>query len=138
MNILSYDCTDANGGSFALLVDGQPLAALTGSLDREVPLYLIEEDDLPRPTDSAVLPWLANIPHYRGHLVELRVVGVCSCGEQGCGCTVCRVVRDGDLVVLLDALGSGIAAVSEKEYRFSRANFEAVVKGIRDHARARR
>jgi hypothetical protein len=53
-------------------------------------------------------------------------------------CAVCRVVRDSGAVVLRDLLGSGIAAVSDTEYRFSEANYEAVVKVIWRHARARR
>jgi hypothetical protein len=138
MNVLSYERSDANGGSFTLLVDGRPLAALHGGMDREVPFYLAEEDDLPRPTDSAVLQWVSNVPPYRERMAEVRVVGVCDCGEQGCGGTVCRVVRDGEAVVLRDISGSGIAAVSGTEYRFSEANYQAVVKEIWQHARARR
>jgi hypothetical protein len=136
MNILGSDWSDANGGSFTLLVDGQPLAALTGGMDREIPFYLVEEEDLPRPTDSAVLQWVSNVPRYRGQLADVRLVGVCSCGEQSCGSTVCRVVREDNAVVFRDLLGSGIAA--ETEYRFSQANYKAVVKEIRQHARAHR
>jgi len=103
-------------------VDRQPLAALTGGMDREVPFWFVEEHDLPRPTGSAVLQWLTMVPQNRGRMAEVRVVGVCTCGEQGCGCTVCRVIRDGDTVVFRDVLGPGIAAVLETEYRFSQAN----------------
>src|SRR5260370_39406098 len=53
MNILSYDCSDANGLSFALRVDGQPLAALIGGMEREIPVFLVG-DDLARPSGLAV------------------------------------------------------------------------------------
>src|SRR5579871_6519310 len=47
MPTLSYRCTEANGLSFELLVDDQPLGALVGSRDTAFP-YWIVEDGLPR------------------------------------------------------------------------------------------
>jgi hypothetical protein len=47
MPTLSYRCTEDNGLSFELLVDGEPLGALIGSRDTAFP-YWIVEDGLPR------------------------------------------------------------------------------------------
>ena len=47
MAILSYRCSEDNVLSFELLVDGQPLGDLIGSLDTVFP-YWIVEDGLPR------------------------------------------------------------------------------------------
>src|SRR5690606_16416216 len=44
---LSYRCTEDNGLSFELLVDGDPLGDLIGSSDTMFP-YWIVEDGLPR------------------------------------------------------------------------------------------
>src|SRR5262245_40886672 len=123
MNLLGYTCSDTNPGWFGLLVDGQPLGALIGGLDREIPFFLMEED-LPRPTDSAVLQWVTGVTQYRGRLHEVRTVSVCSCGEAGCGCTVCRVVREGDTVVFRDFLGPGIPALLATAFRFSLSNYQ--------------
>jgi hypothetical protein len=135
MNVLSFESSTANGLSFTLLVDGQPLAELLGGMDREIPFYLLE-GELPRPSDSSVLNWINHTPVYRGHEEEVRLVAVCSCGEQGCGCTLCRLVDHGETVTLRDFLGSGMAGVIEREFRFSRKNYEAVLAAMRDRARA--
>jgi hypothetical protein len=134
MNVLGYQCGDANLGSFTLLVDGQPLGALIGGMDRDIPFYLVEEG-LPRPTDIAELQWVNGVAQYRGRIGEVHVVGVCSCGEAGCGCTVCRVVREGEAVVFRDFLGPGIPRLLETGFRFSLSNYQAVMGGIAQCAR---
>jgi hypothetical protein len=134
MNTLTYQCSEVNGLSFTLLVNGQPLVALVGGMDREIPFHLVD-DGLPDASDVAVQNWVAAIPHFRGCEREIRLVAVCDCGEPGCGCTFCRVVRDGKTVAFCDFLGSGIAAVVEKEFRFSRRNYEAVLAEIQARAR---
>jgi hypothetical protein len=126
MPTLSYRCTDDNGLSFELLVDGHPLGALVGSRDTAFPYWIVED----------------GIPHYPPHGVSdypgARIICVCSCGEYGCGHTGCRVTRDGDEVVLnefdFDVTPEGVG----KEFRFSAANYDAVCKNIADLARAQR
>ena len=86
MPTLSYRCTEDNGLSFELLVDGEPLGALVGARDTAFP-YWIVEDGLPR------YP-----PHGTPDDPDARIVCVCNCGEYGCGHTGCRMTREGDEV----------------------------------------
>jgi hypothetical protein len=123
MNTLSYRWTEDNGLSFELLVDGQPLGALVGARDTAIPYWIIEDD----------LPYCP--PHREPHDPEIRIVCVCSCGEFGCGLTLCRVNREGNEVVLRDFDCDASAEGTRREFRFSRPNFEAVIGEIVHRAR---
>jgi hypothetical protein len=124
MPTLGYRCTEDNGLSFELLVDGQPLGALVGATDTAIPFWIIEDD----------LPYWP--PHGRQRDADIHIVCVCSCGEYGCGHTHCRVIREGDEVVFRDFDVDVSAEGSRREFRFSRANYEAVVAEIVSRARA--
>lgn len=123
MPTLSYRCTEDNGLSFELLVDGEPLGALIGSRDTAFP-YWIVEDGLPR--------WP---PHGPPDVPDVRIVCACSCGEYGCGHAQCHVVQVGEEIVFrgfdLDVTREG----ARREFRFAAANYDAVCKGIAEHAR---
>src|SRR5262249_22950650 len=113
------------------------LGDLVGSMDRALPASLIDHG-LPRPDDAALAEWIAATPQYRGRKEQLRLVAVCDCGEPGCGSTLRRVVEDGNAVAFRDFLGPGIGALVEREYRFTRANYEAVMAEIAERAREHR
>src|SRR5262245_40636631 len=114
MQTLSYLCTQANGLSFELLVDGQPLGELVGSRDTAFP-YWIVEDDIPKYPPIGT----ANHP---GALI----VCDCNCGEYGCGHTGCQMTRDGNEVVLKDFDFDVTQEGAKKEFRFSAANYDDV------------
>lgn len=118
MNTLDYRSTDQNGLSFELLVDGQPLDELIGSKDTPIPFWLFDDgmSDLP--------------PYSPERDPEIRIIAVCSCGEYGCGRSLCRVVREGDSVVFRDFEGDLGSEKSLKEFRFSSANYSSVVSEI--------
>lgn len=126
MPILSYRCTEENGLSFELLVDGQPLGVLIGSRDTTFP-YWIVEDGLPR------FP-----PHGPSDAPDVRIVCVCSCGEYGCGHAHCHIGHNGDQVVFsafdFDVTREGAL----KTFQFESANYEAVCKEISARARQQR
>ncbi|HEY1379615.1 MAG TPA: hypothetical protein VGF55_22620 [Gemmataceae bacterium] len=124
MNILDYRCTEDNGLSFELIVDGQLLGDLIGSRDRAFPSWIVEDD----------LPY--DPPYSKEHDPELRIVTVCSCGEYGCGCSKCRVIRVGEAVVFQEFEGDVSAEGAQKAFQFSRANYDSVVKAIVERARA--
>lgn len=126
MPTLSYRCTEDNGLSFELLVDGRPLGALVGSRDTAFP-YWIVEDGLPR------YP-----PHGTPDDPDARIVCVCSCGEYGCGHTGCRVTRDGDEVVFNEFDFDVSREGASKLFRFPVANYEEVCKDIAERARQQR
>jgi hypothetical protein len=126
MPTLTYRCTDDNGLSFELLVDGEPLGALVGSRDTAFP-YSIVEDGLPR------YP-----PFGTPDDLDARIVCVCSCGEYGCGHTGCRVTREGDEVVFNEFDFDVSREGARKLFRFALANYEAVCKDIAEFARQQR
>jgi hypothetical protein len=115
---ISYRCTEDNGLSFELLVNGQSLGTLVGARDTAFPYWIVEDGMPHRP------------PHGEPPDPEVCIVCVCSCGEYGCGHTQCRVVRDGEEVVFRGFDGDVSAEGSTKEFRFSQANYEAVVAEI--------
>jgi hypothetical protein len=126
MNTLDYRCTKDNGLSFELLVDGQPLGALIGSIDLAFP-YWIVENDLPH--------WP---PHGTPRDPEIRIVCVCECGEYGCGHAQCRVLHEHDSVIFRNFDFDVSSDGREKEFRFAAANYKAVVDEIVQMARAKR
>jgi hypothetical protein len=124
MNTLSYRCTEGNGLSFELLVDGRPLGDLVGAQDWAIPFWDVV-DDLPR-----------SPPHGPSLDPEIRIVCCCSCGEYGCGHTQCRVVREGDEVVFRDFDFDASPEGRRLVFRFLAVNYEAVVSEIVARARA--
>src|SRR5437016_5491116 len=114
MNTLSFRCTEQNGLSFELLIDGRPLGELVGAKDWAIPFWDVD-DDLPH--------WPPRGPNRDP---EIRIVCCCSCGEYGCGHTRCRVIRERDEVVFrdfdLDASPEGRRQI----FRFPAANYQAV------------
>jgi hypothetical protein len=126
MPILSYRCTEENGLSFELLVDGQPLGALVGSRDTAFP-YRIVEDGLPR--------WP---PHGPSDAPDVRIVCVCNCGEYGCGHAQCHVAQEGDEVIFREFDFDVSAEGARKEFRFGAANYFSVCNEIAERARKQR
>jgi hypothetical protein len=126
MPTLSYRCTEENGLSFELLVDGEPLGALVGSRDTGFP-YWIVEDGVPH--------WP---PHGQSNAPDVRIVCVCGCGEYGCGHTRCHVVNVGDEVVFCEFEFDVSREGAKREFRFGAANYHTVCKGIAEQARRQR
>ena len=118
MAILGFQSTKENGLSFELLVDGQPLGMLIGARDTAIPYWIIKDD----------LPYLP--PHGKQHDPEIRIVCVCSCGEYGCGHTRCRVVHEGDNVILRNFDVDVSREGSKKEFHFSLVNYKEVIAEI--------
>lgn len=118
MNTLAFRTTNENGLSFELLVDGRPLGELVGAGDLAIPFWDVV-DDLPR--------WP---PHGESRDPDIRIVCCCSCGEYGCGHTQCRVVREGDVVVLRDFDFDASPEGRRQVFRFPTANYDAVVAEI--------
>ena len=126
MNTLSFRTTGDHGLSIELLIDGQPLVELvelgdatTG--DTSIPYHYFEGD----------LPlgyWGADDP-------SIKCIGVCICGQSGCGAAECRVVREGDVIVFRD-FSSCVnpkfpeKQEGEKEFRITSDNYDSVIADI--------
>ena len=118
MNKLDYRTRADDDLAFELLVDGESLARRVGAQDTWIPWWLFKSG-LPRDGLDDI------------------VVGVCSCGEPGCGSTRCDIDLGGDVVTLRrfdgDARGDGVTAV----FQFRRANFDEVIQAIMAHIHRR-
>jgi hypothetical protein len=124
MNKLAYRCTDDNGLSFELLVDGEPLGKLVGAHDWAIPFWDIVDD----------LPYFP--PHGRKRGADIRIVCCCSCGEYGCGHTQCRVLHENDVVLFRDFDFDASPDGQRRVFRFSADNYQTVVSEIVVRARA--
>jgi hypothetical protein len=74
---------------------------------------------------------MSDLPPYspeRG--AEVRIVAVCSCGEYGCGRSLCRVVHEDDSVLFHDFEGDLGSEKSLKGFRFSSVNYSSVISEI--------
>jgi hypothetical protein len=126
MNTLSFRTTEDYGLSIELLLDGQSLVELVGLGDRttgdtSIPYYYFEGN----------LPpgyWGADDP-------TIKCIGVCSCGEAGCGAAECRVVREGDVIVFRDFSSCVNPKFperhdGEKEFWITSDNYDSVIAEI--------
>jgi hypothetical protein len=121
MNTLSFRTTEDYGLSIELLIDGQPLAALSpDSEDTKIPYYYFEGD----------LP----LGYWGQDDASIKCIGVCICGHAGCGSTECRVVREGDMVIFRNISGCVNPSYPEnddgKEFRVTSANYDSVIADI--------
>ena len=118
MNTLSYRLTEDNGLSVELLIDGHSLVELIGLEDRTIPYWYFEGD----------------LPHFSWYYGEedssIKCIGVCSCGEAGCGCVQCRVVREGHVVIFRDFNADLRPKDERKEFRVTSANCDSVIADI--------
>jgi hypothetical protein len=125
MNILGYRVNDQNGMSVELTIDGEPLATLVGARDSWIPYWLFG-DGLPVYEEG-----------HSGSTDAMRIIAVCSCGEYGCGCTVCRVGSAEKDVVAFRGFDMDVGADgSTQEFLVARQNYEAVISGILESVRA--
>jgi hypothetical protein len=126
MNTLSFRTTEDHGLSIELLIDGQSLVELVDLGDKESGDTLMPYYDF-----EGGLPlgyWGADDP-------SIKCIGVCVCGISGCGRAECRVVREGDVIVLRDFSGCVNPHMAEKkkegkEFRVTSANYDSVIADI--------
>jgi hypothetical protein len=114
MNRLEYRSNADDYLAFELIVDGEPLAKLVGATDSWIPHWLFKSG-LPR-----VGPGRPNT----------YIVGVCSCGEWGCGSTTCQVDLVDDTATFHHFDDDASADGSARSYTFSRANYDEVMRAI--------
>ena len=80
MNKFSFQTTNDNDFSIVLLVDGKIIDGFEQADNKAIPYWLFEISDLPK--------WCP-YPHNK----DVTILGVCSCGEVGCGSAGCIVVK---------------------------------------------
>lgn len=115
-NQLDFCVTEANGLSIELLVNGELIDRLEEGGNRAIP-YFYFEDDLPN-----------YFNYFRGRKEFL--LGVCSCGESGCGAAGCVVVKDDEYVFFRELFVDGYEFPKDFEFKFARANYDEVVERI--------
>ena len=70
---------------------------------------------------------------------SIKCIGVCICGQSGCGAAECRVVREGDVVVFRDFSGNVNPKHEQKEkdgreFRVTAVNYDSVIADIMKQA----
>ena len=122
LNNLDYRTTTDNDLSFELLVDGKLIERLELGDNRAIPYWLFEKDDLP-----------SYFNHYRQR--EEHLLGVCSCGESGCGSAGCVIEKDSECVKFGEIFVDGFTFPSDYGFRFARENYDDVIHRISEDLR---
>lgn len=120
LNHLDYRVTTDNDLSFELLVDGKVVERL-GQV-RAIPYWLFEKEDLP-----------SYFNYFRKR--EEHLLGVCSCGESGCGSAGCVIEKDSDHVRFGEIFVDGYTFPSDYGFRFGREKDEMVMRRITEEVR---
>lgn len=108
---------------FELLIDGESIEKYIGE-DKAIPYYYFEED-------TSDLPLQIN---YEGK--KLYLLGVCICGDAGCGSNECEIVKDQNYVEFkVYYPPRGYQPPEEIKFRFARENYESVVSEIKRQAK---
>jgi len=109
MNKLTFETTTLNTLSFVLKVDGKPMLDARDTNEREIPAWICEEGipSFPPMTPGA----------------DRLIVGVCGCGEYGCGHTSACIERKDGVVRLFDFQGPGRPVGG---FEFSQQEFDEV------------
>ena len=102
--------------SIELLIDEKPIGVLFETEERKIPYYLFEKD----------------LPSYHSDYEnkEFHIIGVCSCGDAGCGCLGCVLKKEADFVTLQEIFNDGFRFPKDLMFRFSRENYDSVLEEI--------
>jgi hypothetical protein len=122
MNILGYHRSANHILSFELTIDGEDIGKVIMTNNTATPYRLF--------LTGLALPPLDRL----SIMTDDRIIAVCSCGQYGCGCTRCKIVRSWDnSIVFRDFI------MNPKEstpvfnlllFCFSQTNYDDVVTGI--------
>lgn len=116
LNKLSYRLLDDDYLCIELLIDGNPIEGLAEADNKAIPFYDFETNEL---------------PHYYNEFegAELYILGVCSCGVEGCGNAVCEITQEKDCVVFQN-FRYGHSLPKGTEFRFTHENYDSVMREI--------
>ncbi len=112
------DYQDSPTISFELLIDGKPISSLLEADNKAIPYYYFEENDLP-----------SYFHNYRN--MKVHTIGICSCGQGGCGESTCVLEKDKDFVVLKEIFKDGFEFPKDFSFKFSRENYDSVTNEIK-------
>ncbi len=113
---------------FELFIDGESIEKYIGE-DKAIPYYYFEDYYFEKDTND--LPFQIN---YKDK--KLYLLGVCICGEAGCGSNECEIVKDQNYVEFKGYYPPrGYQPPEEIKFRFARENYESVVSEIKRQAK---
>jgi hypothetical protein len=107
---------------FELLIDGETVEKLIGD-EKAIPYFFFDENDVDLPT----------FLDYQNK--KYHVIGICTCGDVGCGSTDCEIEKDENFVNLLVIFPSGYKHPKELKFTFSRENYDSVIIEIKKRAK---
>ena len=111
-NELSYCCQDGDYLSIQLLIDGEPFDGLIEADNQAIPFYFFDKDILPK-----------------GYHDKDYLLGVCSCGDAGCGSVECEIIREKDCVIFRN-FKYGHSLPKDAQFKFTHENYDSVMKSI--------
>ena len=101
--------------SFELIIDGIPVGQLLKTNENEIPHWYFDKEEFSS--------------YYSDfHKKTFHLIGVCSCGESGCGQLGCEVVKEEDFIILENLFNDGFRYKPELKFTFSRGNYNEVIR----------
>lgn len=97
------------------LVDGESIDSLLKTGHKSIPLSYFKND----------------LPSYFDYFLnkEIYNLAICKCGESSCGSVKCIIEKKNDFVIFKEIF-IGINKFPNLEFKFSRENFDEVIKEI--------
>jgi len=105
------------GISFELIIDGIEIGKLLKTEENQISHWYFEKADL-----ESYYNEFADKTDY--------VIGVCSCGESGCGMLGCEISKNDAVVVMKNMFNDGKKYGDKLKFRFSRENYDDVMQRI--------
>lgn len=119
INQLSFKTNTENGLSVELFIDGKSIDDIFNAGDPMIPSWHFEDD----------LPYY---PPYRKYATDFsrHLIGVCDCGEYGCGNINCHVEKHQGLVVWSDFKGDLPGNQSSPNFVFDEQQYVKTISEI--------
>ena len=110
------DYEDCPTISFEFLIDGKTIGSLLETNNKAIPYYYFEGD----------------LPSYfhRHRNKKVHIIGVCSCGVDGCGSATCVLEKGEDFVIFREIFKDGFEFPKDFQFKFSKQNYESIIEEI--------
>ena len=126
LNKLSFQTEEENARRcilwFELLIDGETVENLLGD-EKAIPHYYFEDD-------GNDLPHFFDYENRKHHLL-----GVCTCGNDGCGHIACEIEKSENFVVFRVYFYGSNKHPKDVKFKFSRENYDSAIGEIKRQAK---
>lgn len=127
LNKLSYQVEEEKNARrsilwFELLIDDETVDKLIGD-EKAIPYYFFEDNDVDLPT------------FFDYENKKFHVIGVCTCGDIGCGSTNCEIEKNENSVNLQVIFPAGYKPQKDFKFKFLRENYDSIIDEIKKRAK---